>query len=157
MVGIENDHLGSPARLSAALDHAGKCVEALHEAYGTRSDAASGESFMASAERREIRARAGAPLEEHPLGLHQVHDRLHVVLDGVNEASRALRLRLHAHVEPYRRIEAHFLLHQQVSEIIAKSIPRCRRVEISAGLDPGYERIHYASDQLAHRALTHLP
>src|ERR1700694_4752291 len=50
------------------------------------------------APRGEIRACARAPLEQHPFGLGQVHDRFHVVLDRVDEAGRALRLGLHAHV-----------------------------------------------------------
>jgi hypothetical protein len=40
----------------------------------------------------EVAARARAALEEHGLGLGEVHDRFHRVLDRVDEARRALRV-----------------------------------------------------------------
>ena len=124
MIHVEDHHLGGAARLAAALDHAGERVEALHEADRAGGDAAAGKRFVAAAQRGEIRARARAPLEEHALGLGQVHDRFHVVLHGVDEAGRALRLGLHADVEPHRRIEGHLLLDQQVRQLVAESVAR---------------------------------
>ena len=120
MIDVEDHHLGGAARLAAALDHAGEGVETLHEAHRAGGDAAAGKRFVAAAQRGEIRARARAPLEEHALGLGQVHDRFHVVLDGIDEAGRALRLGLHAHVEPDRRIEGHLLLDEQVRQLVAE-------------------------------------
>src|ERR1043166_2460137 len=46
--------------------------------------------------------RPRAVLEEHALGLGQTEDRLHRIVDGVDEAGRALRMRLDADVEPDR-------------------------------------------------------
>ena len=150
MVDVEDDHLGGAARFAAALDDAGEGVKTLHEADRPGSDAAAGEGFVAAAQRGEIRARAGAPLEEHALGLHQVHDGLHIVLHGVDEAGRALRLGLHADVEPDRRIEAHLLLDEQVRQVVAESVARGGGGEISAVLAPADDRIDHAADQLPH-------
>ncbi len=152
MVHIQDDHLRGAARLAAGLDHAGEGVETLHEAHRSGSDAAAGERFAAAAQRGEIRARAGAPLEQHPLGLGQVHDRFHVVLDRVDEAGRALRLGLHAHVEPHRRIEGHLLLDQQVRQFVAEGVTRWGVGEVAALLAPFDDRVHDAADELAHRA-----
>ena len=74
-------------------------------------------------------------------------------MHGVDEAGRALRFRLYTYVEPYRRIEAHFLLHEQVGKVIGEGIAGCRRGEISADLAPIDNRVHNTADQLAHGAL----
>ncbi len=124
MIHVQDHHLGGAARLAAGLDHAGKGVKALHEADRAGGDAAAGKRFAAAAQRRKIRARARAPLEEHALDLGQVHDRFHVVLDRVDEAGRALRLGLHADVEPDGRIEGHLLLDEQVRQFVAESVAR---------------------------------
>ncbi len=150
MIHVQDHHLRGAARLAAGLDHAGKRVEALHEADRAGGDAAAGECFAASAQGGEIRARARAPLEEHPFGLGQVHDRFHVVLDGVDEAGRALRLGLHAHVEPHGRIEGHFLLDQQVRQFVAEGVTRRGVGEVAALLAPADDRVHDAADELAH-------
>ena len=120
MIHVEDHHLRGAPRFPAALDHARERIEALHETHRAGSDTAARKRFMAAAQRGEIRAGARSPLEQHALRLRQVHDRIHVVLDGVDEAGGALRLGLHAHVEPYRRIESHLLLDQQVSQFVAK-------------------------------------
>jgi len=88
--------------------------------------------FLASAQRREVRSRAGAPLEEHSFGARQPHDRFHVVANRIDEARRALRFRLHAHVEPHRRIEAHLLFDQQVRQLVAERFARLRICKIPA-------------------------
>ena len=106
---------------------------------------------LAAAQGREIRARAGAPLEEHALGLGEVHDGIHVVLDGIDEARRALRLGLHADVEPHRRIEGHLLLDQQVGEFVAKRVLRFGVGEIAAFVAPADDGIDHAANQLPHR------
>src|SRR5262249_39102680 len=116
MVDIEDDHLGGAPSLAAALDDAGKGVKALHKADRAGGDTAAGERFLAAAQRGEVGAGARTPLKEHAFGAGEAHDRLHAVLDGVDKASRALRLRLHTDVEPDRRVEAHFLLDEKVGE-----------------------------------------
>ena len=152
MIHVQDHHLRGAARLAAGLDHAGERVETLHEADRPGGDAAAGKRFAAAAQRREIRARARAPLEQHPLGLGQVHDRFHVVLDRVDEAGRALRLGLHADVEPHRRVESHLLLDQQVRQIVAEGVARSGAGEVAALLAPADDRVHHAADELAHRA-----
>src|SRR5437899_7525631 len=104
------------------LDHHGKVVKTLHETDRPRGDAAAGKRLTAPAQRGEVCTRARTPLEQHALGLYQVHDRFHIVLDGVDEAGRALRFRLHTYVEPHRRIEAHFLLHEEMSKVVLESV-----------------------------------
>jgi hypothetical protein len=109
--------------------------------------------FAAAAQRREVRARAGAPLEQHSLGFGQVHDRIHAVLHGVDEASGALRLGLHSHVEPHRRIESHLLLDQKMRQFIVESMLGFRVGEVAAFHAPADDRVSHAADQLAHRSL----
>src|SRR5438067_13100633 len=60
------------------------------------------------------------PYLEHAFSLGQREDRLHRIVDGVDEAGRALRLRLDAHVEPDRRVERHLLLDEQVGQLVAE-------------------------------------
>src|SRR5208283_5199427 len=64
----------------------------------------------------------------------------------------ALRLRLHTHVEPYRRIEAHLLLDQQVRQFVLERIPRSIIRKIAALFSPPHNRIDHAADQLPHRS-----
>ena len=151
VIDVEDDHFGGAARLAAALDDAGKSVETLHEADRTGSDAAAGERFPAAAQRGEVRAGAGAPLEEHALGLGQVHDGFHVVLDGIDEAGGALRLGLHADVEPDGGIEGDFLLDEQVGEFVAENVSGIGAGEVAALFAPADDRVHDAADKLTHR------
>jgi hypothetical protein len=48
--------------------------------------------FGRAADRGEVRSCARAPFEQHPFRLCQIEDRLHRVIDRVDETSRALRL-----------------------------------------------------------------
>ena len=59
-------------------------------------------------------------LKSMPSVLASAEDRLHRVVDGVDEAGRALRVRLDADVEPDRRVERHLLLDEQVRELGAE-------------------------------------
>src|SRR6202035_1396843 len=81
-----------------------------------------------------------------------VHDRFHIVLNRIDEAGRALWLWLHSHVEPHRRIEGHSLFDEQVGQLAAESITRCRIGEISALLTPIDDGVHDAADELAYGA-----
>ena len=76
----------------------------------------------ARADRREVDAGAGAALEDHALGLAPVEDRLHRVLDGEDEAGRALRLLLDADVEPDRAVERHLLVDEQVRQLVVERL-----------------------------------
>jgi hypothetical protein len=111
------------------------------------------ELFVTAAQRGEVGTRAGTPLEQHAFGLGEVHDGFHVVLHRVDEAGRALRLGLHADVEPDRRIETHFLLDQQMRQIVAKSVARGIRRKVGAALAPADDGIDDAADELAHGVL----
>ena len=97
-------------------------IVALHERYRSARDPAAGKALSGAPDGRQVRARARAPLEEHPLGLGQVQDRGHRVIDGVDEARRALRLRLDTAVEPHRRVERRVLVQQQKREVVAKRL-----------------------------------
>ena len=72
-------HLGGAAGLAAALDHRGDLVVDPHERQRARRPPAAGELFAVRAERRKIRARARAELEEHRLAAGELHDVFHVV------------------------------------------------------------------------------
>ena len=153
MIHVENHHLGRAARLATALDYTGERVEAAHEAHRARGNPAARERFAAAAERREVCARSRAPLEEHAFRSRQAHDGFHIVLDGIDEARGALRLGLHANVEPYGRIERHLLLDEKMGKVIAEIVARFSGNEVAALLAPAHNRIHHAADQLPHRRL----
>ena len=91
MLGVEDHHLRGAARLAARLDDAGKRIEALHERHRAGRRAAAGQQLLRRADRRQIAAGARPVLEEHALGLGERQDRLHRVVDRVDEARRALR------------------------------------------------------------------
>ena len=92
MVDVEDDHLGGAAGLAAGLDDAGEGVESFHEAERAAGGAAAGERFGRSAQGREIRAGAAAPLEEHAFGLRQSEDGVERIFHRVDEAGGALGL-----------------------------------------------------------------
>ncbi len=152
MVDVQDNHLGRAARFTAALDHSGERVKAFHETDRAAGDAAAGKRFAAAAQGGEICARAGAPLEEHAFRARQPHDGFHGVVHGVDEAGGALRLSLHADVEPYRRVESHFLLDEQVREFVAEGIAGSVLGKIAALFAPANDGVDHAGDQLAHRA-----
>src|SRR5439155_1216553 len=91
--------------VSTGLSSTTERVVAAHEADRAARDPAAAHALLAGADGGQVRAGAAAELEEHGLGLREVHDRAHVVLDAVDEAGRALRLRLDPDVEPDRRVE----------------------------------------------------
>ncbi len=154
MIDIEDHHLGGATGLAATLDHARESVKALHETDRAGSDSAARQSFLAAAQAGEIRACSGAPLEEHAFRARQAHDGFHGVFNGIDEARRALRMRLHAHVEPHRRIESHFLFNEKMGELVAESVARSIIGEVAALFSPAHNRVHDARNQLAHRTFT---
>src|SRR5579862_2176287 len=86
MVGIEDDHLGRTTGRPATLDDPCKSVESLHKGDGSAGSATSGERLSCRANRRQVRSCSTAVLEEHPFGLSKRKDRLHRVLNRVDEA-----------------------------------------------------------------------
>jgi hypothetical protein len=146
VVHIEDHHLSRATGLASALNYTRKSIKPFHEANWAGSDPAAGKRFVAAAQRREISSSTRPPLEQHAFGLRQVHDGIHVVLDRVDEAGRALRLGLHSDVEPDRRIESDFLFNEEMGQLVAKSIFGFRRGEISAFLTPPYNSVYYTAN-----------
>jgi len=100
------------ARFSTLLHHAREGIEALIKLTRARRNSAAAQRLPASAQRREIRIPcAGAPFEEAfpRLRVSPMIDSMSSVT-GIDEEAEHCGLRLHAHVEPHRRIEGHLLL-----------------------------------------------
>ncbi len=68
----------------------------------------------------------------------------------VDEARRALRLGLHAHVEPNGRVEGHLLFDEQVRQLVVEGVARSGRVEVAAAFTPGGDGVGHAADQVPH-------
>ena len=160
MIGVENDHLGGAARLSARADDARERIKPAHERDGAARDPSTGERLARAPDGGEVRARPRSPLEEHGLGLREIEDRGHGVLDGVDEAgARLLRDRLPVgivdpQVEPDRGVEAGLLVQEQVGQLVAEGV-RLRLVrEVAPLASPAREPIDDAADELTHASLT---
>ena len=176
MVDVEDDHLGGAAGLAAGLDDAREGVEAAHEAERAGGGAAAGEQFHRTADRREVGAGARSPLEEHAFGLGQGQDGVERVVDGVDEAGRALRVAVAghgeldgagvrvpvpvlgvgvgleavaAHVEPDGRVEGDLLRHEQVRELVVEDGGVFGRGEVAARDAPVADRLSHAANELA--------
>src|SRR2546426_1156802 len=102
MTGVQDDHLCRAPCLATGLDHARKGVKTLHEGNRARRDTTAGKLFLGRTDGREIAAGSGAPFEKHPFGPGELQNRAHRVFNGIDETSRALRVRLNPAVEPYR-------------------------------------------------------
>src|SRR3989441_2861260 len=102
---------------------------------------------------RSVHARARAPFENDPLLAIPVEDRVHGVVDGEDEAGRALRLRLDAHVETDRAVEGGLLVEEEMGQLVGERRPIARRGEVALRLAPLADRAHHAADQLPHAAL----
>ena len=74
VVDVDDDHLGGAARRAARLDRAGRAVADLEEGHQAGRAPAAGELLALAAQRREVRAGAGAVLEQARLADPQVHD-----------------------------------------------------------------------------------
>ena len=181
MVHIEDHHLGRAPRLAAGLDHAGKGVEPAHEAQRAGGLAAAREQFHRAADRRQVGARARAPLEQHAFGLGQGQDGVQRVVNRVDEAGRALRIAVAGRGVLARRpspgpsassgrpesgssrsqptlnhtgeLKATFC----VSSMCASSSWKMRRIlgrgKVAAGHAPVADGLRHAAHQLAHAGL----
>src|SRR3990172_11019123 len=114
---VEDDHLGGASGLAAGLDGAGDGVGAAHEGDRPGGEAAGGEPLLRGAQAREVDARAGAALEDLPLGPVPLQDGVHGVVYGEDEAGGALGLLFDAQVEPDGRVEAGLLVDQDGLEL----------------------------------------
>ena len=147
VIRIEDDHLGRAAGFTARLDGTGEGVVALHKAERAGCRAASGETLCGAAKHGQVCAGARSPLEKHPLGLREVEDRGHRILNGVDETRAALGVRVAGvaelnflgfrvpvpvaavvgrlqlgtpDVKPHGRVEGYHLAHQEVLEVLLK-------------------------------------
>ncbi len=154
MVSVENDHLGGAAGLAARFDDAGEGVVALHEGDRSGGGAAAGQELARGADVGEVGAGAAPVLEEHPLGAGQPEDGVHRVLDGVDEARRALRVLFHADVEPHRRVEGGHLVEEEVGQLVPKRVPIGLGGEVAPLAAPAGHGADDAADELADGGLT---
>src|SRR4029453_724775 len=105
---------------------------------------------LSCAPRRVGGVGAGAVLEEHALGLGEREDRVHRVAARVDEAGRALRLRLDADVEPDGRIERGDLVDQDRGELVVERVAVGGGAEVAALLAVPGDRPGDALDELPH-------
>ena len=131
--------------------------------------------------RRQVGARARAPLEEHALGLGQGQDRVQRVIDGVDEAGRALRIAGSRWRRTSRRrspdpsassapsdsgssrsqptlnhtgeLKATFCVSSMCASSSWKIAASSARGEVAAGHAPVANRLRHAAHQLAHARL----
>ena len=173
MVGVEDHHLGGAPRLAAGFDDAGESVETLHKGERPAGAPAARKHRVFLAQGRKVGSRARAPLEQHAFGLGQVQNRFQRILDGNDEAGRALRPPraafelldavgrgvvdpavaarfFHAHVEPNRRIEAGLLREHQVGQLGAEVLAILVAAEIPVLLAPAGDGVDHPLHQLGH-------
>src|SRR5207245_1687771 len=103
---------------------------------------------------REVGAGAAAELEQHAFGLDQLEDRLHRVLDRVDEARRALLGAAgHTEVEPDRAVERRVLGDQEEAQLLGPVLGVLVGGEVGALEAPFLQRLDYAVDELADAGL----
>ena len=154
VAGVQDHHLGRAPGLAARLHDARERVVALHEADRPARGAAAGHLLAGASDGAQVRAGAGAELEEHGLRLGEVHDAAHRVLHGVDETGAALRPRLDADVEPDRRVEGHLLVDDEVGQLRLERLEVVVRREVALRLRPARDRVDDAIDELADAGLT---
>ena len=74
-------------------------------------------------------------------------------MNGVDEAGRALRLGLHADVEPDRRVEGHLLVYEEVRQLRLEGGEVLVRVEVVLRQRPTGDGVDHPIDQLLDAAL----
>ena len=95
MIDVDDDHLGGAAGRAARLDRTCGAVADLQEAHQTGGFATTGKFFTFAAQIAEVRARAGAILEQARFTDPQIHDAAfidEIVANGLNEAGMRLRM-----------------------------------------------------------------
>src|SRR5919199_976480 len=128
-------------------------IFAAHERHRPARRAALGQRLHRPADVGEVDARPGAAAEDPTLLGVPVEDRLHVVLDAEDEAGRALRGLLEAHVEPDRRVERRHLVQEHVRQLGLERVAVLGRGEVAARPAPIGDRAGDARDHLLDRAL----
>ncbi len=178
----EGIHLGRTASFAAGLHYVGYLVVDAQEGKRTAGPATAAELFSAGADRCEVGARPGAELEQHGLAIGQMHDRLHVVIHGLDETGAALRVFVlglgafclsrfgvvepvaaaglvadvvfgeKAHVEPDRGIEGAVLIQAQPDQFLVEHFAICL-LEVTILHAPVGDGAANPVDQLPHRSL----
>jgi hypothetical protein len=103
--------------------------------------------------RREVEPGTGPTLEDLPLLLVPVEDRVHRVVDGEDEAGADLLRAGRADVEPHRGVEREHLVQQRIGQLVLEDLGVLVGPEVAvllAGLGVGE---HDAVDELAQRPL----
>ena len=85
-------HLRRTTGLAAGLHDVGDLIVNFQEAHRSARTTAAAEFFTRRTDGRQIGARPRAELEQHCLGIREVHDAFHVVFDRLDEARAALRI-----------------------------------------------------------------
>src|SRR5262249_30693645 len=91
---------------------------------------------------------ARAAVEDDLLLAIPVEDRLQAVLDGEDEAGRALRVRLDPDVEPHRAVEGELLFDQEVGQFVGEGLRVLLTGEVPVLAAPAGDGLHHAADQL---------
>ena len=172
MIHIKDNHLGCATGFATGLDHASKGIKSSHEAERATSPTATRKNGIFFAHFRQIRARAGSPLKQHPFSLGQVQNGFQRVFYAHNKAGGTLgtldvfiqyfyRIRgfvmiptiaasiFHSDVEPNGRIEAGFLSQHQMGQFMTEIFYVFRCLKVAAFPTPISNRIGDAVDQLA--------
>ena len=119
MIHVQDHHLRRAARLAARFDDPRESVEPLHEGNRARGHAAPSQVLPGRTDAGEVGTGARPPLEEHGLGFREIHDRLHGVVDRIDETgARLLGGPLHAQVEPHRTVEGNLLVDEDVGQLV---------------------------------------
>src|SRR5262249_35758979 len=153
VVGVQDHHLRGAARGAAALDGARAGVGAAHEADRARGRAPARQGLARRADARQGDARPRPAPADEPLLADPGEDRVHRVVDGEDEAGRALRVLPRADVEPDRRVERHLLVHEQVGELGLEGLGLGRVGEVPLLVAPAADLLDDAVEQLPDAAL----
>ena len=132
VIDVDDHHLGGAPRGAARLDGAGRAVADLEEAHQAGRLAAARELFAFAAQRREVRAGAGAVFEQARLAHPQVHDAAfvdQVVVDALDEAGVRLRMLVGA-------LRARQLAGLEIDVVVALARPVDAIGPVQAGVEP---------------------
>ena len=174
---LDRLHLRRAARLAAGFHHGRNLIVHPHKGQRAGRCAAARQLLAAGANRGDVSSRPGTELEQHGLRGGQPHDRLHVVVDRLDEARRRLRIlvrrlrplhvlrlpvpvvvpaaTLHAvlvkqtDVEPHRRIECPVLMQAQPGQFAVKILAILNGGEVAVFDAPIGNRARDPVDHLA--------
>ena len=172
-------HLGRATGLAAALHDVRDLVIDLEEAHRAARTTTAAQLLATGTDGRQVGAGAGTILEEHRLGVSEVHDAFHVVIHGLDETRTALRifvlrrgafadvlgpvvepvalrrfladtvLVIQTDVEPHGRVEGAVLVYTQPSELVVERFT-VRLAEVTILHAPVGNRTRDTMDELAH-------